>query len=238
VFAGFFAIWLVLDRSAAWLGSYRGEAGMAVLALVLGVAVGVEWAAFRRTPLDALRALGFRWPTARGLLTTLALCAVMLAYYGIAGFLAPLGLVAGWPLLAIGMFAQGGLAEELLFRGFVFGSLRPGRSFWRAAALSALPFAGVHLLLFATLDFAVAAASLMLAVSLAFPLAWLYERSGNSVWPPALLHFVVQAPIKLVETSESAFAVLALGWMAVSIGAPWLAFVLLPRAGQARNASS
>jgi membrane protease YdiL (CAAX protease family) len=43
------------------------------------------------------------------------------------------------------------VAEEVLFRGYLFGHLRRGRSFWRAAVLSMLPFVCVHLLLFFTM---------------------------------------------------------------------------------------
>ena len=53
-----------------------------------------------------------------------------------------------------GLFAQAGIAEELLFRGYLFGHLREGRSFWRAALLSMPPFLAVHLLLFFQMDFA------------------------------------------------------------------------------------
>jgi membrane protease YdiL (CAAX protease family) len=57
----------------------------------------------------------------------------------------PLAARDGWPLLLPGLFAQGGIAEECLFRGYLFGHLRRERSFWRAAWLSVPPFVAVHL---------------------------------------------------------------------------------------------
>ena len=45
-------------------------------------------------------------------------------------------------LLVIGLLAP--LAEELIFRGLVFGRLREELHFWPAAVLSALLFAGFH----------------------------------------------------------------------------------------------
>ena len=46
----------------------------------------------------------------------------------------------GWISLLPGLFAQAGIAEEVLFRGYLFGHMRVGRTFWRAAAVSMLPF--------------------------------------------------------------------------------------------------
>ena len=36
----------------------------------------------------------------------------------------------GWWWLLPGLFAQGGIAQEVLFRGYLFGRIRRGRSFW------------------------------------------------------------------------------------------------------------
>jgi membrane protease YdiL (CAAX protease family) len=130
-------------------------------------------------------------------------------------------------LLALGMFAQGGIAEETAFRGFLFRHVREGRPFWRAAFIAAIPFVAVHLLLFLTMDFTLALAALFVSLSMTFPLAWLFERAGNSIWPPAILHAVVQSAIKLVETES--FQTLAIGWMALATLAPWLLFLMRPR---------
>lgn len=58
-----------------------------------------------------------------------------------------LAMTAGWRRLVPGLFAQAGLAEEVLFRGYLFRHLRGGRSFVRAAWAAAGPFAAVHLVL-------------------------------------------------------------------------------------------
>jgi len=145
----------------------------------------------------------------------------------------PMTIRGDWYWLLPGLFAQGGVAEETVFRGYLFRHMRSGRSFWRAALVAAVPFATVHLLLFVTLEPAVAAASLALAVLIAFPLSWLFERSGNSVWPPALIHFVVQGAIKLVEVPDDGMATMAVLWIALSAVAPWALFpVLRPDARQ------
>ena len=77
-------------------------------------------------------------------------------------------------------------------------------------------------------DFAVAAASVGLSLILLFPLCWLFEVSRGSILAPALVHFVVQGSIKVVEVPPESMPSLAVGWMAVSAFVPWLAFRLRP----------
>ncbi len=125
-----------------------------------------------------------------------------------------------------GLFAQAGIAEEVLFRGYLFGHLRRGRSFWRAALLSMFPFVAVHLLLFATMPWPIAAAALLLAVIVAFPLARLYELGGATIWAPALLHFVIQGTVKVVVFPEATSLRFAVLWMAISAVVPMLVFVM------------
>jgi len=92
---------------------------------------------------------------------------------------------------------------------------------------AAVPFVAVHTLLFVTLEPAVAATSLALAVSMAFPLSWLFERSGNSVWPLALVHFTVQGAVKLIEVPDDRMAAMAVLWMAAAAIVPWSLFLIL-----------
>jgi membrane protease YdiL (CAAX protease family) len=227
--AGFFVLWLLLDRSAALLGSMRGEAGLIVCALVLVAAVAVESLFFGKRLRSAMEALGLRRASWRSLVVAVGLAVVLLAFfpiYSLATGARP-GLRPDWAWLALGMLAQGGIAEEAVFRGFLFRHFREGRSFARAAWLSMIPFTVVHLLLFLTLDFALALASVALSVVIAFPLAWLFERAGNSVWPPALLHFVIQGAIKLVVAPEASFGTMAVAWMAVAGVVPFAVFGLM-----------
>ena len=131
--------------------------------------------------------------------------------------------------LVPGLFAQAGIAEEALFRGYLFGHLRHGRSFWRAAGLSMLPFVAVHLLLFFTMPWPIALAALSLSVVLSFPLAHLFELGGSTMWPPALLHFVVQGTVKILNISGRCLVfVPSIVWMASSAVIPMFA-LLIPR---------
>jgi membrane protease YdiL (CAAX protease family) len=128
--------------------------------------------------------------------------------------------------LVPGLFAQAGIAEEVLFRGYLFGHLRRGRSFWRAAALSMVPFVAVHLLLFATMPFPIAMAALLLAVVVSFPMAQLFELGGMTIWPPALLHFVIQGTVKVVGMQGDSPVGFPVAWMAASAALPFLAFLI------------
>jgi membrane protease YdiL (CAAX protease family) len=133
----------------------------------------------------------------------------------------------GWIALLPGLFAQAGIAEEALFRGYLFGHLRVGRAFWRAAGLSMLPFVAVHLVLVFSMPWPIALASVVLAVVISFPLAHLFELGGGTIWAPAILHFVIQATVKVVVFPDGGES-FPLAWMAASATIPMLVFVLKP----------
>ena len=179
---------------ATALGSDRGEAGLLVAAVVVAALLAAEWLLFRHAPAEALLSLGFGWPAARGMLAALGVCAAMLTvipiYAAVRG--ASIVFYPLWLWLLPGLIAQAGIAEEALFRGYLFGRLRRGRCFWHAATLATAPFVVVHLILFATMPWPIALAAVLLSVILSFPLARLFEFGGNTIWAPALLHFTVQ----------------------------------------------
>jgi hypothetical protein len=61
--------------------------------------------------------------------------------------------------------------------------------------VSMLPFVSVHLVLFLSMPWLIALASVLLAVIISFPLAYRFELGGETIWAPALLHFVIQATV-------------------------------------------
>jgi membrane protease YdiL (CAAX protease family) len=113
-----------------------------------------------------------------------------------------------------------------LFRGYLFGRVRRERSFWPAAGLAALPFVVVHFHLFAIFPWPVALASVLLALILSFPLAYLFELGGSTIWPPALLHFTVQGALKVLDLGGD--ALLPLIWIGASVAIPYLVFLFCP----------
>jgi membrane protease YdiL (CAAX protease family) len=234
--AGLILVFALFQWTASALHSDRGQAGALVATIVVAATLLVERALFSSSLGGAARALGLFAPARRGLVGAavvgLALLLVLPLYMRIAR--TSLAMQPGWPWLLPGLFAQAGIAEETLFRGYLFGHLRRGRSFWRAASLAAVPFTAVHLLLFLTMPWPVAAASVLLAVILSFPLAHLFELGGGTIWGPAILHFVVQGAIKSIAIPVESTATLPLVWMAASAVVPFLVF-LFPRMRSSGN---
>ena len=231
--AGFVLIWLVLDQTATRSGSLYGEFGLAVGAATVATAVAVEMILYRRRPLAALRFLGYGRPAARAMVVALLIGLVLLALLPVMARLtgARLSLRPDWWWLVPGLFAQHGLAEETLFRGFTFHHLRAGRSFWRAATLSLVPFAAIHVLLLAFLPPALALTSVVVAVAFAFPAARLFESGRNTIWAPALVHFFAHL-LKLIDPAEITVP-LQLAWSGAVLAVPYLAFVGLRPTGPA-----
>jgi membrane protease YdiL (CAAX protease family) len=231
---GFLVAWLVFDRVASLTASHYGGAGLLVGAVAVATLVAVEMWRARSGLGPTLQRLGFGRPAGRALLAAAAVGALMALYFPVFAAVvgAPLGLRPGWALLWPGLFAQGGIAEEAVFRGYLYGWLRQTRTFWRAAALSVPPFVAVHLLLFTYMPPAVATAATLLSLVMSFPLARAYDLGAATIWAPAVLHFVAQAAVKLVVLPEVHQMPMAMGWMLVSAALPWLVFLVPVRARQ------
>ncbi len=95
-----------------------------------------------------------------------------------------LGLDSGTLAAAFSVVLIAGLApvaEELFFRGMLFGGLRTRLSFLPAALISGAVFGSLHL--------TTGASTVPPLVLFGFLLAWVYERSG-SIWPAVILHAI------------------------------------------------
>jgi len=186
-------------------------------------AVGLDMLLFRRTLPAALRSLGFGRPEARTLVVTALIGALMLGFFPAFSWVAgaSFALPEGWLWILAGLFAVHGVAEEVLFRGFAFHTLRAGRTFGRAAFLSLLLFAIAHLYLFTYMALALALFATFLSLASAYPLAYLFERGNNTIWAPAVLHTQVHA-ISFFVVPEAFVSTAAIAWMVV-----WSVSVLL-----------
>jgi membrane protease YdiL (CAAX protease family) len=222
---GLFVVFGLFHGSATILGSDRGQEGILVGALVVVATVVAESLLLRQPLGTAVRQLGLGWPRMKGLVVAGG-ASIVLLMLGLL-FVRTRGMTPafylGWISLLPGLFAQAGIAEEVLFRGYLFGHVRAGRTFWQAAVASMLPFVSVHLLLFFSMPWPIAVASLVLAIVISFPLAHLFELGGNTIWAPALLHFVIQATVKVVVFPHGAES-FALAWIAASAIVPLLVF--------------
>jgi len=218
---------VALQGSATALGSDRGQAGIVIALVVAATLVVVQRLLFAHSFLAVAFALGLGKPKARGLLTgAVAGLVLILVVHGYALVTSTtLSPYPGWPWLVIGLFAQAGIAEEMLFRGYLFGNFRRVYPFWRAAGLSTGPFVIVHLLMFVTLAWPVALAAMLLAVAISFPLAHLFELGGRTIWAPAIVHCVVQGTLKVI-VSDPVGMELPLVWMAASAVLPYFVFLI------------
>jgi|SRR5690606_22079998 len=219
-----FALFHVLGAA---LHSDRGQFGLVVGFVIVATTVALDALLFTSHPLVSAQDLGLGVPAWSGILIAVALAALLVATFPVYSWMASssLELYPGWISLLPGLFAQSGIAEETLFRGFVFGHLRRGRRFWRAAAVSAIPFVIVHLFMFVTLEWPIALAGLLLSVAISFPLARLFELGGRTIWASALLHFVVQGAIKILTVSGTNSAVFPLVWMILCAVFPFAVFL-------------
>jgi membrane protease YdiL (CAAX protease family) len=223
--AGFAVVFALIQYVGGVLGSDRGQAGILIGLLVIAALAAAECLLFRKRVPSSLRALGLGPPDRRGMaaaavvgLLLLALLPVITRASG-----APLALRPEWPWLLVGLFAQAGIAEEALFRGYLFRHLHEGRPFWRAASLSMLPFVAVHLPFFLWFSWPVALASILLSAAISFPLAHLFVLAGSTIWPPALVHFIVQGAIKLIVIPDD-MLLLPVAWIVASALVPYSAF--------------
>jgi membrane protease YdiL (CAAX protease family) len=224
---GLFIVFGLFHWSATILESDRGQQGILVCLLVVAATAAAERLLLRHQRGPAIRRLGLGRPRAKSIVVVGGVTFVLLTIafvFARTRELSP-AFYPGWISLLPGLFAQGGIAEEVLFRGYLFGHIRVGRTFWRAAALSMLPFLSVHLVLFISMPWPIALASVLLAVIISFPLASLFELGGDTIWAPAILHFVIQATVKVVVFSHGAES-FAVAWMAVSATVPLLVFTV------------
>ena len=237
---GLILVFGLFQWSAVALTSDRGQSGVIVGLLVVGATIALERLLFGGRIFDAARTLGLGLPRAKGLLVVVGLGVLLFLVVWLFAQAtgASLRLFPSWISLVPGLFMQAGVAEELLFRGYLFNHLRRGRSFWRAATISMVPFVGVHLFLFLTMPWPVALAAVLLAVVLSFPLAHLFEMGGATIWAPALLHFIIQGTVKVIVVSGDASTLFPLAWMLASALLPLLSLsVVRPQSVMRRSES-
>ncbi|HVH27663.1 MAG TPA: CPBP family intramembrane glutamic endopeptidase [Vicinamibacterales bacterium] len=173
--------------------------------------------------------LGFIPPRAPAAMVAIVVSLPMWVFLPLYGRLVdvPFALTRGWLPTLLGVILVNGLAEEVIHRAFIFGHLRQNRSFWASATISAVIFAAQHLYLLFTIGAVAGVASVALALAVAFPLAFLYERGGNSLVAPAILHTSSNAPMMLFATTEAAGAVI-LAHMAVVLASMYLSVAFRP----------
>lgn len=225
LFIGLLLVFCLFQLLGGLFSSDRGQAGIPIAFFIISALVAYEFFAFGDGIRKVLIKLGLGKPEYRGVAVSCLVSVLLLSSFPMFSFFTSAELIfqTDWLWSIPGLFAQAGIAEETLFRGYLFGHLRRGRSFWKAALIATVPFAIVHLILFINMPFAVAAAALGLSIATSFPLSYLYELGGKTIWAPAVLHFVVQGAIKIVS-SDTHSILLAVAWMIVCAVLPFAVF--------------
>jgi hypothetical protein len=120
---GLAIVFVLLQGLAHAFASDRGQAGLLVATVVIAALLAVERVLFGQSAMPVLRSLGFGLPAVSGLSVALTVSALLLAVIPIYAWMRGAAIVQypGWPWLVPGLFAQGGVAEEALFRGYLFG---------------------------------------------------------------------------------------------------------------------
>jgi membrane protease YdiL (CAAX protease family) len=146
-----------------------------------------------------------------------------------------LDLRSNWLAILIASLIFHGLAEELAWRGFLFGRLRRSRGFTRAV-LASMPFLALtHLPIIESSGIAVGGIAVVTAIITCVPLAYLWERGGRTVWAPALLHGLI-GTWQLFERTYPVEFSMVIG--AASISVPLLALLFRDRYSAASSEPS
>jgi membrane protease YdiL (CAAX protease family) len=219
----FLAAWLALDRLVT------SPPLIASSLLALGVSGAVLLGSERFVtglPIGGLlRRLGLGRPALRALVVALVSgLLVVLTFVGGAAVLGiHLELRSNWPQVLVGALLFHGVAEELVWRGYVYGHLRRRRSFARSILLSTPLIALTHAPIIVSNGIGVGSLAVASATITCLPFAYLYDRGGRSVWPPAVLHWLIGTWQLFERTYPTQFSMLIL---CGSIVTPLSAFVL------------
>lgn len=195
-----------------------------VFALVLSTVLLISRVFYASDVESTISEIGFRKACLQEILPGIIISVVLLFMYPLLGYLlgTKIRMTNNWQLNMIGLLLTGGLAEEILFRGFLFRRLRLQMNFKKATLVSAIVFAMAHLLLFMYLNWTAALLSTVLAAGLSLPFAYLFERGGNALWSPALVHATIRTVGLVFTTDQQNFMALSSAWIIMSLVIPYI----------------
>jgi membrane protease YdiL (CAAX protease family) len=181
----------------AWgLAAGKSLAAIAGLAVALLVRAVLDR---QQDPRRVMLSLGFGRPDVRVLLLSTVVSGALLATLpfivaaGGGAFVLP----DNWIMLAVSIFLLNGLAEETVYRGYLFHQLRASLTFRKAVVVGTLFAATAHVPIIASAGPVVGGLAIGVAVLTFLPFALLFECCGNAVWAPAIVHFAAGCVIPL-----------------------------------------
>jgi membrane protease YdiL (CAAX protease family) len=208
VLIGFVILWATMYQLGH--GTRTGiEHGLVAAAVVLVVAVVIQRYLLRgsreRGVAQLCVSLGLGRPEVRAILAAVAasfaVVSALTTYVTLSGV--DVQLRAHWPWLVVCLLAYHGFAEELIWRGYAFGHLRRDRTFGRAVLASTPLLAATHMPIILESGVVIGIVAMLLAALTCLPLSHLYEISGGTIWPGALLHACIDS-FKLVDVPAGA----------------------------------
>ncbi len=234
IIIGYVIIYAVFEITAKFTGDTIKTTNALLISLcVLIFAVFVEIILFKNKLSDLVKLLGLGKPGGSAIITSLVITLILFLCYPLITYLTgyKFKLPENWLWLAVGVFALHGIAEEVLYRGYLFRRLRIYGSFWKAAWLAVLFFTAAHIPIIINQGLLVGGMAVLLAVVSSFPFALLYEKGGNTIWAPAIVHFAIDTiiPILAAGTMDPSSQLAVTLWMAVSMIVPYLAFLILKK---------
>jgi membrane protease YdiL (CAAX protease family) len=228
---GFAVIYSSLELTAHLTGDPMITVNsLLICAVVLIVSVTIERTLFNMNFGKAIKQLGFGKPAFLSIGLSVGLSLMLFACYPLITYLTGYSFTIppGFVWTAVGLFALHGIAEEILYRGFLFHRLREGRSFLGAGWLTVMFFSLSHIPIIVTQGILVGGMAVLLSIASSFPFALLFEKGKNTIWGPALLHFSIDTIIPVLAAGEfdenSQKAVML--WMAISAVLPYSLFLV------------
>jgi hypothetical protein len=228
----FLGAWFALDRLAVSPPMPLPAALALGVALVI-LAVG-EVLVFRTEPRSILRTLGYGRPDGRAIGLALLIGALVIGGYVAGAALLGVGLELRpeWPLVLVGALLFHGLAEETVWRGFVYSHARAGRTFAQGVLLSMPLIVLTHAPIVADSGWLVGGLAMLTAAVTCLPLAYLWDKGGATVWAPAIVHGLIGSWQVFDRTYPMSFSMVVL---VVSIVVPLLAFPIGKRLFRTRD---
>ena len=232
IIIGYLLLYGVFELTAKFKGDTTiPKNALFISACVLIAAIIVELVFFKSKISDLVKKLGLGKPGSTAIIASLVITLLLFLCYPLITLITGYNFIIpeNWIWLAIGVFVLHGIAEEVLYRGFLFRRLREGRSFWSAAWLAVIFFTIAHIPIIINQGLLVGGMAVLLAVVSSFPFSYLYEKGNNTIWAPAIVHAAIDTIIPILaagQMDERATMAVSL-WMAASMIIPYSAFLIL-----------
>jgi membrane protease YdiL (CAAX protease family) len=222
---GFALIWATLQLTSSPVPTPLRSAVACIATAACAIVVAmVLWRVPARS---APVAVGLGRPALPGLVVAAAVVVLCAAGYLLFAPLTgrTLGTPPGWLGLLLGVFLFNGVAEEVAWRGYVFGALRQGRTFWQAVLLSMPLLALTHVPIVLTSGLLVGLVAMLVAAVTTLSFAYLYELGARTIWAPALVHAAIET-FRALTVAPADTMVFSLYVSAVALTVPLAAFPL------------